>query len=71
MLVTSLIDFEGKQVSSSSFKFDIPSERFKGLKGSDFSLENQVAVGFNGKPCFYSPSLHSIESQIESSLNHE
>lgn len=44
------VDFEGRPVPSSVVKIDSPQDRYKGLTASDFSLENQLAVGVQLNP---------------------
>ena len=61
-------DFEGKQISVSCYKSDIPSKRYSGMTVTDFALENQIAVGLPLNPVKCEMSRLSIESQITKSL---
>ena len=65
VLQTSSTDFEGRAVSCSSFGFDDPSTRYKGLTAVDFCLENQQAVGFTPKPSFFMRSSSAIDSLLD------
>lgn len=49
-IATEQIDFEGRPIQSSAVKIDNPVDRYKGLKASDFALENQLAVGVQLNP---------------------
>lgn len=49
-LSSETIDFDGRPIKSSCYKVDDPTTRYKGLKGVDFALENQLAVGANMPP---------------------
>lgn len=48
--------FEGKVVKTGKFIVDDPHVSLKGLKASDFALENQIALGTNLSPAFCSVS---------------
>lgn len=59
------VDFEGRAINKSVYKVDDPKTRYKGLRGVDFSLENQILVGADlDKSVLLSPSMLEIERQI-------
>ena len=64
MLTTVKMDFEGKAVTGSKFVVENPTERFKGLKASDFAIENQIAVGVKVAPAKCSLHTNEIDYQI-------
>jgi len=58
---TESVDFEGRPISRTLNKMDNPKTRYNGLKASDFSLENVLAVGAPLAPSSYVPQVSTAE----------
>lgn len=67
-LSTEKTEFEGKILSQSVFITDNPDERYKGLKASDFALENILEQGSEQRSVKCSLNSFEIESQLKSAL---
>lgn len=67
-LSTEKTEFEGKILSQSVYVIDNPDERYKGLKASDFALENVLEQGTEQRSVKCSLNSFEIESQLKSAL---